>query len=163
ALAFRVRVLQPPAHAWSPRPTQPRLATTPPRTVRPSAGRHRGASAGGSDGAWSPSSSGTPAHRTPTPAGATPCSPGATFPRPPAVAVAALRGGGTDDGDLSRYLAYANATLGRPYQTFYVRPLEGWTGPQPETTGVDPDDPRQAPPHVPERPLVPYRDFSIEY
>jgi glycosyl transferase family 87 len=85
------------------------------------------------------------------------------FPRTPAFALAALRGAGTDDGDLSRYLAYANATLGRPYQAFYVRPLGGWTGPQPETTGVDPDDPRQAPPHRPDRPLVPYRDFSIEY
>ena len=85
------------------------------------------------------------------------------YPRTPAFALAALRGAGTDDGDLSRYLAYANATLGRPYQAFYVRPLEGWTGPQPETTGPDPDDPRQTPPRRPERPLVPYRDFSVEY
>src|SRR5215468_652566 len=85
------------------------------------------------------------------------------FPRTPAFALAALRGAGTDDGDLSRYLAYANAMLGRPYQAFYVHPLEGWTGPQPEATGADPDDPRQTPPHRPDRPLVPYRDFSIEY
>jgi hypothetical protein len=85
------------------------------------------------------------------------------YPRTVAFAIAALRGAGTDDGDLSRYLAYANAMLGRPYQGFYVRPLEGWTGPQPEATGADPDDPRQTPPFRPERPLVPYRDFSIEY
>jgi len=44
-----------------------------------------------------------------------------------------------------------------------VRPLEGWTGPQPETTGADPDDPRQTPPLRPDRPLVPYRDFSVEF
>lgn len=85
------------------------------------------------------------------------------YPHTLAFAVAALRGAGTDDGDLSRYLAYANATLGRPYQAFYVRPLEGWIGPQPEATGADPDDPRQTPPLRPDRPLVPYRDFSIEY
>jgi hypothetical protein len=85
------------------------------------------------------------------------------FPRTPAFALAALRGAGTDDGDLARYLAYANATLGRPYQAFYVRPLEGWTGPQPEATDADPDDPRQTPPLRPDRPLVPYRDFSVEY
>ncbi|HEY1906667.1 MAG TPA: glycosyltransferase 87 family protein [Myxococcaceae bacterium] len=85
------------------------------------------------------------------------------FPRTPAFALAALRGAGTDDGDLGRYLAYANATLGRPYAAFYVRPLEGWTGPQPETSGSDPDDPLQTPPVRPDRPLVPYRDFSVEY
>lgn len=85
-------------------------------------------------------------------------------PLTPAFALAALRGAGTDDGDISRYLSYANATLGRPYQPFYVRPLEGWTGPQAsEATGPDPDDPHQTPPRRPDRPLVPYRDFSVEY
>ena len=75
-----------------------------------------------------------------------------------------LRGAGTDDDDLSRYLAYASATLGRPYQPFYVRPLEGWAGSQPEKPSEpDPDDPRQTPPHRPDRPLLPYRDFSVEY
>jgi hypothetical protein len=87
-----------------------------------------------------------------------------TYPRTPAFALAALRGAGTDDDDISRYLAYANAALGRPYQPFYVRPLEGWTGAQPEKPGhPDPDDPRQTPPVRPERPLLPYRDFSVEY
>ena len=82
----------------------------------------------------------------------------------PAFALAVLRGAGTDDGDISRYLAYANATLGRPYQRFYVRPLEGWIAPQPDqATGADPDDPQQTPPRRPDRPLVPYRDFSVEY
>ena len=86
------------------------------------------------------------------------------YPLTPAFALAALRGAGTDDGDISRYLAYSNATLGRPYQPRYVRPLEGWTGPEPEhAAGADPDDPRETPPRHPGRPLVPYRDFSVEY
>ncbi|HUM10053.1 MAG TPA: glycosyltransferase family 87 protein [Myxococcaceae bacterium] len=84
------------------------------------------------------------------------------YPRTPAFAIAALRGAGTDDGDPSRYLAYASAVLGRPYQGFYVRPVEGWTGPQPERP-ADPDDPQETPPVRPGRPLVPYRDFSVEY
>ncbi len=87
-----------------------------------------------------------------------------TYPRTPAFALAALRGAGTDDDDISRYLAYASAALGRPYQPFYVRPLEGWTSSQPEKPSEpDPDDPRQTPPRVPDRPLLPYRDFSVEY
>jgi hypothetical protein len=87
-----------------------------------------------------------------------------TYPLTPAFALAALRGAGTDDDDISRYLAYANAALGRPYQPFYVRSLEGWTGAQPEKpTEPDPDDPRQTPPAHPGRPLLPYRDFSVEY
>ncbi len=86
------------------------------------------------------------------------------YPLTPAFALAALRGAGTDDSDISRYLAYSNATLGRAYQPFYVRPLVGWTGPQPDkAAGPDPDDPRETPPRRPDRPLVPYRDFSVEY
>jgi Glycosyltransferase family 87 len=86
------------------------------------------------------------------------------YPLTPAFALAALRGAGTDDTDVSRYLAYSNATLGRPYQPFYVRPLDGWTGPQPDkAAGPDPDDPRETPPSRPDRPLLPYRDFSVEY
>ncbi len=87
-----------------------------------------------------------------------------TFPRTPAFALAALRGAGTDDDDISRYRAYTSAALGRPYQPFYVRSLEGWSGAQPEKPGEpDPDDPRQTPPVHPDRPLLPYRDFSVEY
>lgn len=87
-----------------------------------------------------------------------------TYPRTPAFALAALRGAGTDDDDISRYLAYANAALGRPYQPFYVRPLQGWTGAQPEKPAEpDPDDPRQTPPEHPDGRLRPYRDFSVEY
>lgn len=82
----------------------------------------------------------------------------------PAFALAALRGAGTDDTDLGRYLAYANAMLGRPYRSYYVRPVEGWAGPAAGGTS-DPDDadPTQSATKVPEHPLVPYRDFSVEY
>jgi len=87
-----------------------------------------------------------------------------TSPLTPAFGLAALRGAGTDDNDISRYLAYANAMLGRPFQPYYVRSLDGWTGPQPDkSVGPDPDDPLQTPPHRPDRPLVPYRDFLVEY
>jgi hypothetical protein len=86
------------------------------------------------------------------------------YPVTPAFAVAALRGAGTDDTDMARYLAYANATLGRPYRSYYVRPVEGWAGPAPgETRGADSDDPTQSVMNVPEHRLVPYRDFSVEY
>jgi hypothetical protein len=45
-----------------------------------------------------------------------------------------------------------------------VRPIDGWTGPQPDkAAGPDPDDPRETPPSRPDRPLLPYRDFSVEY
>jgi hypothetical protein len=80
------------------------------------------------------------------------------FPLSPAFAVAALRGAGTDDGDVARYLAYANATLGRPYRSYYVRPAQGWTAP-----GAAENDPTQSATIVPEHKLVPYRDFSVEY
>ncbi|HEY3587256.1 MAG TPA: glycosyltransferase family 87 protein, partial [Myxococcaceae bacterium] len=87
-----------------------------------------------------------------------------SYPRTPAFALAALRGAGTDDDDISRYLAYANAALGRPYQPFYVRPLHGWTEAQPEKPSEpDPDDPRQTTPVHPDGPLRPHRDFSVEY
>jgi len=86
------------------------------------------------------------------------------YPLTLAFGLAALSGAGTDDGDISRYLAYSNATLGRPFQAHYVRPLEGWTGPEPEHgAGGDPADPEQTPPRRVGRPLVPYQDFSVEY
>lgn len=87
------------------------------------------------------------------------------YPVTPGFALAAFRGAGTDDSDISRYLAYANAALGRPFQPYYVRPLEGWTAAS-EASGpaaADRDDPRQSPPQSAPGPLVPYRDFSVEY
>jgi len=70
--------------------------------------------------------------------------------------VQAVRSIGTDDGDIARYLAYANAVLGRPYAAYYVRPAAGWRA----------DDIANDPAHSPivtSAPLAPYRDFSVEY
>ena len=64
-----------------------------------------------------------------------------------------------NDGDTGRYFSYANAMLGRPYASYYVRPMEGWTKPEP-----DPAQSAQAWPIVtPPGPLKPWRDFSMEY
>ncbi len=56
-------------------------------------------------------------------------------------------------GDAPRYHAYAQAMLGRAYDSFYIRPVEGWR----QTKG---------PPHLlvkPDHALTPWRDFSFEY
>ncbi len=55
--------------------------------------------------------------------------------------------------DAPRYLAYAQAALGRPYDAYYIRPLEGWK--------VDAAAPHRL--QAPSRPLTPARDFSVEY
>jgi hypothetical protein len=82
----------------------------------------------------------------------------------PATGIRALRAIGTDDGDIQRYHAYANAMLGLPYQAYYVRPLEGWKVEEaPVDPNRDPADPGAVPPIVPSHPLVPYRDFLVEY
>ena len=82
----------------------------------------------------------------------------------PATGIRALRALGTDDADIQRYHAYANAVLGLPYQATFVRPLEGWKVDERliEAAG-DAVDPEVVPPLVPARPLVPYRDFLVEY
>ncbi len=78
-------------------------------------------------------------------------------------AVAARR---PTDPDIRRYYAYANATLGRGYDAFYIRTGEAWerafvTGERSEldeyarTDGVLKVGPAQ--------PLLPYRDFFVEY
>jgi hypothetical protein len=59
-----------------------------------------------------------------------------------------------DDEDIRRYFAYAEATLGHPYAADLVRP--------PDEAGFKgaPDPTRMA---TPTRPLVPWRDFFVEY
>lgn len=59
-----------------------------------------------------------------------------------------------DDDDVQRYYAYAEAALGRPYVADYVRPADG------EELEGQPDLSRTV---APNRPLVPWRDFSVEY
>ena len=66
----------------------------------------------------------------------------------------------TESADLERYFAYANAALGRPYQSFYVRPAAEWR------RVFDRGDRQRAsdlPTLRPARRLVPYRDFLVEY
>jgi hypothetical protein len=78
--------------------------------------------------------------------------------------VRALRALGTDDADLQRYHAYANAVLGLPYQATFVRPFEGWkVDARLLANNLDAADPAVTPPVVPARPLIPYRDFLVEY
>jgi hypothetical protein len=72
----------------------------------------------------------------------------------------AVRAYVTNDGDARRYFAYAQATLGRPYQAYFVRTAEAWRRAFAAGERYDPDG---APTVVPPRPLVPYRDFLVEY
>ena len=60
-----------------------------------------------------------------------------------------------DDCDVRRYFAYAEATLGRPYAADFVRPSGAAVGDERR-----PDPSRIA---TPPRPLVPWRDFIVEY
>jgi hypothetical protein len=82
----------------------------------------------------------------------------------PWLALRVVRAAGTDDGDINRYRAYANAVLGRPYQGYYVRPLALWSGDaRSEYDAKDVSDPLVTPPVQPHAPLTPYRDFLVEY
>src|SRR5262245_9546357 len=70
------------------------------------------------------------------------------------------------DADLGRYFAYCRASLGRSYDDFYVRSGVAWqrafeSG---DRAAVDEYARRSAIYRaLPERPLVPYRDFFVEY
>ncbi|MCI4677707.1 hypothetical protein K9U39_02720 [Rhodoblastus acidophilus] len=65
-----------------------------------------------------------------------------------------------NDFDTSRYFAYANAMLGRPYSSFFVRTPAQWRA----AHGVSGQADAGAFPKVtPERPLRPWRDFVVEY
>jgi hypothetical protein len=66
----------------------------------------------------------------------------------------------TNDSDIRRYFAYANAALGRPYQRAFVRPLSGWLEAFASGGTSDPDLGGIA---SPPSPLVPYRDYLVEY
>ncbi len=63
------------------------------------------------------------------------------------------------DSDTARYYSYADAMLGRSYSPYYVRTAQDWqkAAPQDEADGRAPAN------VVPARPLLPWRDFSMEY
>jgi hypothetical protein len=65
-----------------------------------------------------------------------------------------------NDGDTARYYSYANAMLGRPYSPYYVRAMKDWTAP---SSGADEEGGGARADVTPERPLWPWRDFSLEY
>ena len=66
----------------------------------------------------------------------------------------------TESADLERYFAYSNAALGRSYQGFYVRSVEEWRR---TFEGDAAQRPADRPIVTPPRPLIPYRDFLVEY
>jgi hypothetical protein len=72
----------------------------------------------------------------------------------------AVRAYVTNDGDVRRYYAYAEAARGRPYQSYFVRTAEAWRR---AFAAAEPYRPDAWPTVTPERPLVPYRDYLIEY
>jgi hypothetical protein len=75
-------------------------------------------------------------------------------------AVEAVRAYYTNDGDLWRYYAYAQAALGRPYPSYFVRTAEAW---REAFASHEPYRPDELPVATPPRRLVPYRDFLVEY
>ena len=78
----------------------------------------------------------------------------------PADAVRVIRAYPADDGDIRRAFAYARAALGRPYSTFYVRTAAAW---REAFARGDLGQPESWPEATPPAPLVPWRDFLVEY
>ncbi len=72
----------------------------------------------------------------------------------------------SDQGDMRRYAAYVSAALGRPYQPYFVRSLAAWEQ-DIQHRSKRGDRSHSYNPHaavvVPKAPLVPYRDYSVEY
>ena len=66
----------------------------------------------------------------------------------------------TDSADPRRYFAYANAVLGQPCSGYYIRSADAWRAEF--AAGVE-RDPDLVPDLTPAHPLVPYRDFAVEY
>lgn len=66
----------------------------------------------------------------------------------------------TNQGDMERYRAYAQATLGRAYNSFYIRTRAEWEA---QFALGEFGDPDRAPEVRPAAPLRPYQDFLVEY
>ncbi len=64
------------------------------------------------------------------------------------------------DADVHRYFAYCNAALGRPFNGFYVRSSDSWRD---DFIAGRLGRPGDFPTVAPSRPLMPYRDFLVEY
>jgi hypothetical protein len=76
-----------------------------------------------------------------------------------AATLAALAALPFDLGDVDRYFAYSRAALGRPYARDLVRDASAWRASF--AAGETPRD--DGPEATPTRPLLPYRDFFVEY
>jgi hypothetical protein len=83
-----------------------------------------------------------------------------TFRLTPSSALDAVRAYLTNDGDVRRYQAYVEAARGRPYPSFYVRSAEAWRAAFARGENARPES---FPIVAPAAPLVPYRDFLVEY
>lgn len=66
----------------------------------------------------------------------------------------------TNDGDVRRYHAYAEAAQGHSYASYYVRTEAAWRESFRAAESFRPDE---WPTLAPERRLVPYRDYLVEY
>ncbi len=78
----------------------------------------------------------------------------------PANVVRGLRAYLTNEDDMYRCWAYAQALLGRPYRSYFLRTRPQWDEAFARGEATDPDT---MPVVTPPRPLVPYRDFLVEY
>src|SRR5215470_20054557 len=76
-----------------------------------------------------------------------------TFPHTASWALHAVRAYLTNEDDMQRCHAYAQAVLGRPYRSYYVRPLAEW---QPQFASGLQEDPDATPMVQPPAPLRPY-------
>jgi hypothetical protein len=74
--------------------------------------------------------------------------------------VRALRAYLANADDMYHFHAYAQATLGRPYRSYFIRSRAEWEAAF--ATGVQ-QDPDARPVVTPSAPLRPYRDFLVEY
>ena len=66
----------------------------------------------------------------------------------------------TNEDDMYRCWAYAQAILGRPHRSYFLRTRAQWDAAFARGEATDPDT---MPVVTPPRPLVPYRDFLVEY
>jgi hypothetical protein len=82
------------------------------------------------------------------------------MPRTAAGLFRAVRAYLANDWDVERAHAYVSAALGRPYRAYYVRTAAAWRESFQRGETADPD---ATPLVTPGRPLLPYRDFAVEY
>lgn len=78
----------------------------------------------------------------------------------PAALLEGVRSQLTNDNDMERYRAYAQAALGRPYSSYFVRTRAEWEAQFIRGEEVDSD---LSPEVRPAAALQPYRDFLVEY